>query len=1232
MTALAGGPVGRYMIDTCGSIKLSDANFKLEFRSVSDWFEMRLDLILLNRTLLLSYIDVRDFGDWSDIAGKCLSVLSVVVFSGSSTLDAFVSEAALALDNAFRIVELLLHMTGFTSNGNSPRIIEILHSAVQNLSWMQMTDKMTQDAVFCYAFVFSMRDLDPAFQGAGQKAYPASRLHIVFFTIYQIYLSGLEIWRIENFNPVPVPKSSYGKFFTGDSYVILKTTASKSGALRHDIHYWLGKDTSQDEAGVAAIKTVEMDAALGGRAVQYREVQGHETEKFLSYFKPCIIPQEGGIASGFKHPEAEKHKTRLFVCRGKHVVHVKEVPFARASLNHDDIFVLDTESKIFQFNGSNSSIQERAKALEVVQYIKDTYHDGKCDVAAVEDGKLMADAETGEFWGFFGGFAPLPRKTAGDDDKPTDSHPPKLLCIEKGQAEPVEADPLKRELLDTNKCYILDCGFEVFVWMGRNTTLDERKSASGVADELVSSTDKLKPQIIRVIEGFETVMFRSKFDSWPQTTDVTVSEDGRGKVAALLKRQGVNVKGLLKADPVREEPQPHIDCTGHLQVWRVNGQEKILLQASDQSKFYSGDCYIFQYTYPGEDKEDCLIGTWIGKNSVQEEQASANSLASSMVESMKFLACQARIYEGNEPIQFYSLLQSFIVFKGGLGEGYKTYIAEKEIPDETYNENGVALFRIQGSGPENMQAIQFEPVASSLNSSYCYILHNGPAVFTWSGNSTSAEDQELVERLLDLIKPNLQSKPQREGSESEQFWDLLGGKSEYPSQKILREAESDPHLFCCHFSKGNLKYENLGALLLATMVRIEEGNVTTITSHPQPLHPSPPCMLIPAFLSPILSCHVSIMFEISLSSMMESSNSSYAFGLDRPWIAQDKLLGFISLQCINLKQYFQVTEVYNFSQDDLMTEDIFILDCHLEIFVWVGQQVDSKSRMQALTIGEKFLEHDFLLEKLSRVAPIYVVMEGSEPPFFTRFFKWDSAKSTMLGNSFQRKLTLVKSGGAPLLDKPKRRTPVSYGGRSSSVPDKSQRSSRSMSVSPDRVRVRGRSPAFNALAANFENPNARNLSTPPPVVRKLYPKSVTPDSAILAPKAAAIAALSSSFEQPPPARETMIPRSLKVSPVMPKSNPEKNDKENAVSTRVESLTIQEDVKENEVEDEEGLVIYPYERLKITATDPVTSIDVTKRETYLSSAEFKEKFGMSKDAFYKLPKWKQNKLKMAVQLF
>ncbi|PWA79401.1 Gelsolin domain-containing protein [Artemisia annua] len=50
-----------------------------------------------------------------------------------------------------------------------------------------------------------------------------------------------------------------------------------TGTLRHDIHYWLGNDTTQGEAGATTLKTIEVDAALGGRVVQYQEVQGHET-------------------------------------------------------------------------------------------------------------------------------------------------------------------------------------------------------------------------------------------------------------------------------------------------------------------------------------------------------------------------------------------------------------------------------------------------------------------------------------------------------------------------------------------------------------------------------------------------------------------------------------------------------------------------------------------------------------------------------------------------------------------------------------------------------------------------------------------------------------------------------------------------------------------------------------------------------------------------------------------
>lgn len=51
------------------------------------------------------------------------------------------------------------------------------------------------------------------------------------------------------------PREDHGSFFSGDSYIVLNTYKDKeSDKLCWDVHFWLGKDSSQDEVGVAAYK------------------------------------------------------------------------------------------------------------------------------------------------------------------------------------------------------------------------------------------------------------------------------------------------------------------------------------------------------------------------------------------------------------------------------------------------------------------------------------------------------------------------------------------------------------------------------------------------------------------------------------------------------------------------------------------------------------------------------------------------------------------------------------------------------------------------------------------------------------------------------------------------------------------------------------------------------------------------------------------------------------------
>ncbi len=120
---------------------------------------------------------------------------------------------------------------------------------------------------------------------------------------------GFHVWRIEKFTVKKWPKERFGQFHTGDSYILLHTYKVED-KFCYDIHFWLGAETTQDEAGTAAIKTVELDDSLGQVPVQHREVQDHESPLFLSYFNKTggIRILAGGVDSGFNRVKPNEYK------------------------------------------------------------------------------------------------------------------------------------------------------------------------------------------------------------------------------------------------------------------------------------------------------------------------------------------------------------------------------------------------------------------------------------------------------------------------------------------------------------------------------------------------------------------------------------------------------------------------------------------------------------------------------------------------------------------------------------------------------------------------------------------------------------------------------------------------------------------------------------------------------------------------------------------------------------
>lgn len=346
---------------------------------------------------------------------------------------------------------------------------------------------------------------------------------------------GTWCWRIEKFKVKTNRDGLGGVFYDDDSYIFLHCKKEKdTDKLLWDVHFWLGETTSQDEAGTAAYKTVELDDFLGGDPIQHREVSKHESAMFLSYFPNGIRLLQGGVDSGFNHVKPEEFPTRLMWLKGKKNVRCVQVPIEVSQLNSGDVFILDAGLKLYQYQGTKCGKNEKLVAGKTQRAIDDE-RKGKPDVFVFSQCDEPDDV-MGEFFSYFqedlkgedikeGSVVPpeictrlinsIDTSTGGEDaawEKDTNKALYQL-SDESGELKMTKCDTIEKKALVSSDVFIFDIGMEIFVWVGSGASSQERGQGMNYATKYMVEHDR--PDFLpvtQIFEGGENELFEAAFN------------------------------------------------------------------------------------------------------------------------------------------------------------------------------------------------------------------------------------------------------------------------------------------------------------------------------------------------------------------------------------------------------------------------------------------------------------------------------------------------------------------------------------------------------------------------------------------------------------------------------------------------------------------------------------------------------------------------------------------------
>jgi len=100
---------------------------------------------------------------------------------------------------------------------------------------------------------------------------------------------------------------------------------------------------------------------------------------------------------------------------------------------------------------------------------------------------------------------------------------------------------------------------------------------------------------------------------------------------------------------------------------------------------------------------------------------------------------------------------------------------------------------------------------------------------------------------------------------------------------------------------------------------------------------------------------------------------------------------------------FKMFEVFNYAQDDLCHDEVMMLDCYSEVYIWIGADSTKEEKEGTFKAALDFVAT--APDGRSKDTPIYRIYAGTEPPMFTcHFLGWDDHKANDFSDPYAKKL------------------------------------------------------------------------------------------------------------------------------------------------------------------------------------------------------------------------------------